>query len=144
MQRAIDQATLQLRELQRERDLEMSRKIGLAKMPSPRLSPRSPPEPPSAAFNLSSSPPLQSDPSPVYVPTPQYPKNSMSSPPMPKALLCQPPTTNADLSTEENVTLEELENFARDFKQQRIKLGYTQVLYSHIASRFLNLDSKIS
>ena len=31
-----------------------------------------------------------------------------------------------DLPADENMTLEELENFARDFKQQRIKLGYTQ------------------
>ena len=30
------------------------------------------------------------------------------------------------LQADENITLEELENFAREFKQQRIKLGYTQ------------------
>eukprot|EP00090_Calanus_glacialis_P003812 TRINITY_DN12850_c0_g1_i1.p1 TRINITY_DN12850_c0_g1~~TRINITY_DN12850_c0_g1_i1.p1 ORF type:complete len:489 (+),score=97.47 TRINITY_DN12850_c0_g1_i1:99-1565(+) len=34
--------------------------------------------------------------------------------------------TCLDLPADENMTLEELENFARDFKQQRIKLGYTQ------------------
>ena len=31
-----------------------------------------------------------------------------------------------DLPADESITLEQLENFARDFKQQRIKLGYTQ------------------
>ena len=31
-----------------------------------------------------------------------------------------------ELALDENITLEELENFAREFKQQRIKLGYTQ------------------
>ena len=31
-----------------------------------------------------------------------------------------------ELTLDENITLEELENFAREFKQQRIKLGYTQ------------------
>ena len=31
-----------------------------------------------------------------------------------------------EITADENITLEELENFAREFKQQRIKLGYTQ------------------
>ena len=34
--------------------------------------------------------------------------------------------TCVDLAADDNITLEELENFAREFKQQRIKLGYTQ------------------
>ena len=32
-----------------------------------------------------------------------------------------------DLPAEENIELEELEEFAKEFKQRRIKLGYTQV-----------------
>ena len=35
------------------------------------------------------------------------------------------PTMSMETDTD-NITLEELENFAREFKQQRIKLGYTQ------------------
>ena len=32
-----------------------------------------------------------------------------------------------DFHPEENIELEDLEEFAKDFKQRRIKLGYTQV-----------------
>ena len=35
-------------------------------------------------------------------------------------------SVNMEVPAEDNMTLEELENFAREFKQQRIKLGYTQ------------------
>ena len=34
--------------------------------------------------------------------------------------------SNLETAADDNITLEELENFAREFKQQRIKLGYTQ------------------
>ena len=34
-----------------------------------------------------------------------------------------------DFHPEENIELEDLEEFAKDFKQRRIKLGYTQVLF---------------
>ena len=47
-----------------------------------------------------------------------------SRPPAPEQQSAPAPCL--DLPAEENITLEELENFARDFKQQRIKLGYTQ------------------
>ena len=33
-----------------------------------------------------------------------------------------------DLPADENIELEELEDFAKEFKQRRIKLGYTQVI----------------
>jgi len=33
-----------------------------------------------------------------------------------------------DLPADENIQLEELEEFAKEFKQRRIKLGYTQVI----------------
>ena len=36
-------------------------------------------------------------------------------------------TARLDLPAEENIELEELEEFAKEFKQRRIKLGYTQV-----------------
>ena len=45
------------------------------------------------------------------------PKSSLSNP---TSLPC------TEITADENITLEELENFAREFKQQRIKLGYTQ------------------
>ena len=32
-----------------------------------------------------------------------------------------------DIPADENIELEELEEFAKEFKQRRIKLGYTQV-----------------
>jgi hypothetical protein len=35
-----------------------------------------------------------------------------------------------DLPADENIQLEELEEFAKEFKQRRIKLGYTQVKYN--------------
>merc|ERR1739844_559202 len=38
----------------------------------------------------------------------------------------QPMVPRLDLPADENVDLEELEQFAKEFKQRRIKLGYTQ------------------
>jgi hypothetical protein len=43
-----------------------------------------------------------------------------------------------DLPADENIQLEELEEFAKEFKQRRIKLGYTQVKYHF---QFLNISS---
>merc|ERR1719150_3354774 len=46
---------------------------------------------------------------------------SRSPPPFPP-----PGVPRLDLPADENVDLEELEQFAKEFKQRRIKLGYTQ------------------
>ena len=75
----------------------------------------------------------------------QYSSLSDSSPPLsitiptsvPALKLTPPPSKmeaqpsgqtnlNMEVGADDNITLEELENFAREFKQQRIKLGYTQ------------------
>ncbi len=42
-----------------------------------------------------------------------------------------------DLPADENIQLEELEEFAKEFKQRRIKLGYTQVIYSTVSLSIL-------
>ena len=59
----------------------------------------------------------------THVPTqsPHSPKQPPSSATYPHAS-----TRSSYLSLEENNPLEQLENFVRDFKQERIKLGYTQ------------------
>jgi hypothetical protein len=40
-----------------------------------------------------------------------------------------------ELPADENIQLEELEEFAKEFKQRRIKLGYTQVSFADQMSR---------
>jgi TolA-binding protein len=50
--------------------------------------------------------------------------------------------TRLELPADENIQLEELEDFAKEFKQRRIKLGYTQVNFSvEFHSIFTNVTS---
>ena len=49
----------------------------------------------------------------------------------------QQQVTRLELPADENIQLEELEDFAKEFKQRRIKLGYTQV---HITMLYSGSD----
>ena len=77
------------------------------------------PSPPSHATAAScAAPTLPTQRSSAFV----SPKMSGSPPSQPS-----PAMTRLELAADENIQLEELEEFAKEFKQRRIKLGYTQV-----------------
>ena len=132
MQQAIDQASKTLKELQKEREREISSKVAVS-MPEQILHP-------SHVINSSQISPTMNRSSMPSLSVSQRgfdlsPHEPMVRPPLVRvtpevrshpSINLSPPQPCLDLPADENVTLEELENFARDFKQQRIKLGYTQ------------------
>ena len=131
----MDKATRELKILQAAQDKEKRLKSGPEREerevcsfspPRSRLSPIMSSSPiaslPGQYNNISdNSPPLS-----ITIPT-SVPAMKLSPP----ASKMEPqPSSQTNLTMEvvadDNITLEELENFAREFKQQRIKLGYTQ------------------
>ena len=152
----MQKATRELRLLQSVQAAEKERKQRSAsQMPSPSLPSEDNFEeiPPSVPHMSHISPP-RSRVSPLMASSPIASLSSAFSPPAPAPPTTSPPlsisipqssqssafsktTDNSspksassapcmELTLDENITLEELENFAREFKQQRIKLGYTQ------------------
>ena len=139
VQQALDQAVHQLHQLDKEREKDINKKTNIFKPPQTLYSSNIPPSRLSPTLTRPSISPL-----------PQ--RTASTTPPNPYSLcpgaqICNIPTTPQsitsvdssfptmtystpepclDLPVDENMTLEQLENFARDFKQQRIKLGYTQ------------------
>ena len=91
------------------------------------------PVPPSTS--PSSSQTSLSPPGPLSISTPSPENNGSSSSFNQRAFITSVPSPSSnplfgvprlDLPADENVDLEELEQFAKEFKQRRIKLGYTQ------------------
>ena len=132
----MDKATRELKILQAAQDKEKRLKSGPER--EEREASFSPPR--SRLSPIMSSSPIASLPGQC-----QYNSISDSSPPLsitiptsvPALKLSPPPSKmepqpsgqtnlNMEVPADDNITLEELENFAREFKQQRIKLGYTQ------------------
>ena len=134
VQQALDQAVHQLHQLDKERERDVNKKLDFLDpsqtysryIPSARLSP--------TLTKPSISPlpqrPTSITPPKTYMVNTHVPTQSTHSPTQPTSSVTYPHASTSssypDLPTEENMTLEQLENFARDFKQERIKLGYTQ------------------
>jgi hypothetical protein len=120
------------------------------------LSTSSPRSPIAAAVNNAGRPvqqrphfPAPPPPPPANSAAPSGPQSAYISPKMtfangsPKAMFNNgsPPgqqqlVTRLELPADENIQLEELEDFAKEFKQRRIKLGYTQVTFRVVFYQF--------
>ena len=145
VQQLVAQATHQLHALQRIQEKEQQLEETTSSRPvsppvkqeslrhfspSPRLSPHlTPSSLPSLSPPRSTLPFSHSLPPPSFQslhqghPTPQQPP--FHPPPFPRDPSCNSMPC-LDLPADENIELEELEEFAKEFKQRRIKLGYTQ------------------
>ena len=147
MQQLVAQATHQLRALQRVQEKEeqledttSSRPVSPPMKqeplrhfsPSPRLSPHHHHLAPSSLPSI--SPPTSTIPFSHSLPHPPLQSLHHQGHPVPQqqqyhsqAFTRDPHSmTCLDLPADENIELEELEEFAKEFKQRRIKLGYTQ------------------
>ena len=126
IQQAVAQATNQLRLLQRHQQQNNTLEISTPKsiMQHTQRIPIKDTQissstvtsvsPPCSTFTNSSLKPSQ-------IPTMSFTTQENSPPQFPP-----PSVPRLDLPADENVDLEELEQFAKEFKQRRIKLGYTQ------------------
>ena len=145
VQQLVAQATHQLHALQRIQEKEQQLEETTSSRPvsppvkqeslrhfspSPRLSPHlTPSSLPSLSPPRSTLPFSHSLPPPSFQslhqghPAPQQPP--FHPPPFPRDPSCHSMPC-LDLPADENIELEELEEFAKEFKQRRIKLGYTQ------------------
>merc|ERR1711953_155395 len=109
-------------------DLKLQHQISDLRSHVPKFATSSPPLT-SLPLPLSSS---HSDTSPSAVVNPFAMFNPSNQTPPPPMISRSPPPfpprgfPRLDLPADENVDLEELEQFAKEFKQRRIKLGYTQ------------------
>ena len=145
VQTALTQANAQIKRLQRQqhhlnsknanaetpkaRDLLKKQKMSTNPAVSLALSSLTPVPPQTSSSPSSLSPPDSIRPLSIST-SPSSPPPPTSTPPhmMHPQLHSGPPTLvpRLDLPADENVDLEELEHFAKEFKQRRIKLGYTQ------------------
>ena len=133
VQQAVDKATRELRILQEVQQKEKRLKVfperqeRREEMKSASFSP-----PRTRLSPIMSSSPIASMPGIYNPPSDTSPPLSISIPTSVPTIKLTPPVTkmenhsNLETAADDNITLEELENFAREFKQQRIKLGYTQ------------------
>lgn len=132
----MDKATRELKILQAAQDKEKRLKSGGEREERPpsfspprsRLSPIMSSSPIASLPGLYSSSSDSSPPLSINIPTSGPALKLKLSPPGSK-MEPQPSgqtSLNMEVPADDNMTLEELENFAREFKQQRIKLGYTQ------------------
>lgn len=126
IQQAVAQATNQLRLLQRHQQQNTTLEISTPKsiMQHTQRIPIKDTQISSSTVT-SVSPPCSTFTSstlkPSHIPTMSFNTQENSPPQFPP-----PSVPRLDLPADENVDLEELEQFAKEFKQRRIKLGYTQ------------------
>ena len=140
VQQAVDKATRELRILQEVQEKEKrlksfpEREERREELKSASFSP-----PRTRLSPIMSSSPIASLPGMYNITSDTSPPLSISIPTSVPTIKLTPPATKTEVQTnssnlnmametaaDDNITLEELENFAREFKQQRIKLGYTQ------------------
>ena len=140
VQQAVDKATRELRILQEVQEKEKrlksfpEREERREELKSASFSP-----PRTRLSPIMSSSPIASLPGMYNITSDTSPPLSISIPTAVPTIKLTPPATKTEVQTnssnlnmametaaDDNITLEELENFAREFKQQRIKLGYTQ------------------
>ena len=140
VQQAVDKATRELRILQEVQEKEKrlksfpEREERREELKSVSFSP-----PRTRLSPIMSSSPIASLPGMYNITSDTSPPLSISIPTSVPTIKLTPPATKTEVQTnssnlnmametaaDDNITLEELENFAREFKQQRIKLGYTQ------------------
>jgi POU domain transcription factor, class 2 len=128
---AMTQAAQQLQALQKQQE-EINRNQQRVKSPS-NSPPRSPPQQyhhtPKTIFSSNNDvTPPNSNTSQLHVNllTPSTPSSGSLTPQMKKSAMPGTTVRTMEPSPEETTDLEELEQFAKTFKQRRIKLGYTQ------------------